>query len=651
MRLTRISFLLAIIGYKGLIANNERYEAVAPSVLAAEQLALPAVAPEEAKVGPESIFKQINKKAEKLSKELNSIEKLRILFNILSLDGDIGGTPLPQHVLTEPYILPSAGLLRKDSLVGIIKPKTIVGEAVLAAQVSAPLTDLDKLNKRRDALKLLVQDRDLRARVKELIESVGQAETGFLNYWDKESQDLEWELKQAFYTCDNPHMPVSMWNPFTWSTKLGLILNRWPQVKQLNRILNVWAIGTLVAGGGAATGICGLGTVWALLQRDLGAASGAASLTVAALGFTKLILWQHRLHMSVLRSLHHRLRHVSIISKTAREIVELTAENPILGDGLSLKDNAHRFDLYPETLAKNLPKLLNILTRRVFNREKFGIFSHAGNVLVAHDYMLEVKDAYHKSYEAIGELSVMLAVAEMIVAHPDQYCFPEFVTSNQPEFTAIDLRNMLFGDAAVPYDIKLGGESDTRVMLLTGPNGAGKSGLLIAGGHAIVCAQALGFAPATSLRLTPFTVIESFSNVKEDLANRLSRFMAERQRTAYILPRLHGAKGRQFAWVNIDEPNSGTTQNVANERSYLLYKEIAQLPNVLCIGTTHHDKATILEKETNGIVKNFYPQVEKSARNGQWIRHFKIVPGIPEWWFRTDQESINMQVDYTEKFY
>lgn len=648
--------LLTMIALSGsVLANNGLYDAVAPLVLASEQLAEPVVKPDEAAKKQEGILEKIDRKAGKLSKELTHIEKLRILFNIFTLDGDLNGEILTQHALTEPYILPGAGLPKRSSLIGVIQPETVVGEAVLAARLSAPITDLTEIEKRRDALKFLVENDSLRAKIKKIITSVADAEASFLNYWDKESQDLDRDLKQAFYTLENEKNPFSKWNPTSWPNHLFVLMNRWPKFMQFNRIITL--LGQYVLMAGSATTmvvapLAGLGS-FAQPNRALAAYVLFNALWVSAGGYfgLKFFLWNYRLHMSILRALHRRLRHVRAIGEAAQEISELAYGYEKFGNGLSLKHNAQEFYLNPEELSKNLPKMLNILTRNVFTKEKFGAFSHAGNVLAGHDYMLEVKNAYHKAYEVVGELSVMLAAAEMIVEHPNRFCFPEFYEADKPEFSAIGLRNLLFGQDAIPHDVHLGGAKTSRVMLLTGPNGAGKSGLLVSASQAIMCAQALGFAAAHRLRMTPFKVIESFSNVKEDPSKNLSRFMAERMRSKYIMPKLRNLKQGEFAWLGIDEPNSGTTGDVADQRSYKLYKNIASFPNVLCVGTTHQEAPTTLESETDGIVKNFHPVVERDEHTGNWIRNFKIIAGKPDWWFSSEEKFRKMRMQYTKKFY
>ena len=106
----------------------------------------------------------------------------------------------------------------------------------------------------------------------------------------------------------------------------------------------------------------------------------------------------------------------------------------------------------------------------------------------------------------------------------------------------------------VPNDARLSGEDGAHLLLVTGPNMAGKSTYLRQNALLVVLAQAGSFVPADSFRLGVADRLFSRVGASDDLAAGRSTFMVEMVETAAIL---HQATERSL--VILDEVGRGTS--------------------------------------------------------------------------------------------
>jgi DNA mismatch repair protein MutS len=250
----------------------------------------------------------------------------------------------------------------------------------------------------------------------------------------------------------------------------------------------------------------------------------------------------------------------------------------------------------------------------------------------------------------------VLAKADILAACADALAFLDVTQSAaklaesgtwiRPEITATDdflikagrhpvVENALSGQAAfVPNNCDL--SPDRRVMLLTGPNMAGKSTFLRQNALFVVLAQAGLPLPADRAVLGIVDRLFSRVGAADDLARGRSTFMVEMTETATIL---HQAGPRSM--VVVDEIGRGTSTLDGLAIAWAVLEALHSATRCRTIFATHfHELADLAEqlprlkphtmrvKEWKGSVVFLHEVAEGSARRS-WGVHVAELAGVP----------------------
>jgi DNA mismatch repair ATPase MutS len=111
----------------------------------------------------------------------------------------------------------------------------------------------------------------------------------------------------------------------------------------------------------------------------------------------------------------------------------------------------------------------------------------------------------------------------------------------------------------------------------------------------------------------------------------LSRFMAAKKDMDETTRFIDATNGKKILLL-VDEPFSGTVESDKAARTYDFGISIKDKPKLMCVLATHVYQPTLLEEETNGIFKNYQPEIIKVSA-GNFTNTFKIKPGPATWWF------------------
>lgn len=199
------------------------------------------------------------------------------------------------------------------------------------------------------------------------------------------------------------------------------------------------------------------------------------------------------------------------------------------------------------------------------------------------------------------------------------------------------VEDVLTGAAFVPNTLRLV-HSGKRVAILTGPNMAGKSTYLRMAALLVLMAQMGGFIPAESAEIGLCDHIFTRIGARDDLAAGNSTFMVEMIETANIL---HNVTDRSL--VILDEVGRGTStydgMSIAWAVLEYLADELAVRPKVLF--ATHYHELSCLEerfpqienlsmavKEEKGTV-HFLHQVVKGSADRSYGIEVARLAGIP----------------------
>jgi DNA mismatch repair protein MutS len=137
-------------------------------------------------------------------------------------------------------------------------------------------------------------------------------------------------------------------------------------------------------------------------------------------------------------------------------------------------------------------------------------------------------------------------------------------------------------DGFVPNTIELDSEG-TRFMLLTGPNMAGKSTTMRQAALAVIMAQAGGFVAAKSARIGIVDRVYTRVGASDHLARGHSTFMVEMMETSSIL---RGATERSF--VILDEIGRGTSTHDGLAIAWAVAEHLHDATRCRAIFSTHY---------------------------------------------------------------
>jgi len=179
------------------------------------------------------------------------------------------------------------------------------------------------------------------------------------------------------------------------------------------------------------------------------------------------------------------------------------------------------------------------------------------------------------------------------------------------------VERMMPREAFIPNDVTL--DDAGRVILLTGPNMAGKSTLLRQVGLAVLMAQVGSFVPARSAEIGVVDRIFTRVGASDNLARGQSTFMVEMSETSAIL---HGATARSL--VLLDEIGRGTSTYDGVAIAWAVTECLHNRIGCKTIFATHYHELTQLTEEL-AHARNFNVAVKESGDDVVFLH--RLEPG------------------------
>ncbi|MHC4449925.1 MAG: DNA mismatch repair protein MutS [Planctomycetota bacterium] len=218
------------------------------------------------------------------------------------------------------------------------------------------------------------------------------------------------------------------------------------------------------------------------------------------------------------------------------------------------------------------------------------LFEELRGAVVAEVHRLQLTAAL------LAELDVHRSLAEAAAAYG--YVRPEVDESDR-----MDVREgrhpiverALIDERFVPNDLLLD-RDQRRVAVLTGPNMAGKSTYIRQAALIALMAQAGSFVPAASAHIGVVDRIFTRIGADDDLAGGRSTFMVEMAETAAIC---HHATGRSL--VVLDEVGRGTSTFDGVAIAWAVTEYLAQVTGCRTLFATHYHELTALSEEVTGV--------------------------------------------------
>ncbi len=221
--------------------------------------------------------------------------------------------------------------------------------------------------------------------------------------------------------------------------------------------------------------------------------------------------------------------------------------------------------------------------------------------------------------EVLAELDVLTALAEL--ARERGYCRPTM--ASEPVLNIVDGRHPVLDviepqGQFVPNDALLGAE-EGMMLLITGPNMAGKSTYIRQVALITLLAQAGSFVPARQATIGVADRIFARVGASDELSRGQSTFMVEMTETARIL---NTASARSL--VVLDEIGRGTSTYDGLSLAWAVVEHLHDQVGCRTLFATHYHELTELERLLPG-VKNYNVAVREWEEQVVFLH--KIIPG------------------------
>lgn len=538
--------------------------------------------------------------------------------------------------------------------------ETILGEGVLAYNLSTPAKDIQEIKRRQKVIKTIIENEVLFDNICSTINKFKNNEENIFVFFDETSSFSNFEkneklIKKFYYEKRNNvnknlrQMTVrkifksDIWNIFMkpYFNGFGLLgyetayllaggIHSFFHVAQFIPIpifresVNILGAGFLIKSlkNLAATNITK--TVFSGLFFLVGIATSIWS------GFK--IVKKYKEYKNTIAPLVEQIKALQVMFKTMLELEKIFSEDnqlkELLNDNLlGIKELIKKMQEHNE-----LGFFLRCLENVNFERCNY-LSSKNALVLVLYKIFCDHKDEFKQALCEIGGVDMFLSFAKLMKKAEEKnknikYCFSEFCNNNNPILKIKELWNPFLDSLKViTNDVSLG-EHFTNIIIC-GHNGGGKSTYLKALFIALLLSQTFGIAPAETIYTSYFKKIISFSNIEDELADSDSLFMLEFKRLKEYVDMCKTLKKKEFIFSIFDEPMHGTDSDSAVALLKGIFKHLAynNSKNLLHVISTHYRGIIELEEESS-YFKNFIVKIDNDPKTGKIYYLYKIIPGI-----------------------
>lgn len=538
--------------------------------------------------------------------------------------------------------------------------ETILGEGVLAYNLSTPAKDIQEIKRRQKVIKTIIENEVLFDNICSTINKFKNNEENIFVFFDETSSFSNFEkneklIKKFYYEKRNNvnknlrQMTVrkifksDIWNIFMkpYFNGFGLLgyetayllaggIHSFFHVAQFIPIpifresVNILGAGFLINSlkDLAATNITK--TVFSGLFFLVGIATSIWS------GFK--IVKKYKEYKNTIAPLVEQIKALQVMFKTMLELEKIFSEDNQLkellnNNFLGIKELIKKMQAHNE-----LGFFLRCLENVNFERCNY-LSSKNALVLVLYKIFCDHKDEFKQALCEIGGVDMFLSFAKLMKKAEEKnknikYCFSEFCNNNNPILKIKELWNPFLDSLKViTNDVSLG-EHFTNIIIC-GHNGGGKSTYLKALFIALLLSQTFGIAPAETIYTSYFKKIISFSNIEDELADSDSLFMLEFKRLKEYVDMCKTLKKKEFIFSIFDEPMHGTDSDSAVALLKGIFKHLAynNSKNLLHVISTHYRGIIELEEESS-YFKNFIVKIDNDPKTGKIYYLYKIIPGI-----------------------
>ncbi len=544
----------------------------------------------------------------------------------------------------------------KSLLATIDHTKTSSGHLQLAKMLVEPKfkCSIDELKHRQAVIKTLVDDPDLLRSIDEKLDALRNCEA-----------DVIWFTKQL------EEAVVGLYDQAYWPKFLGLsALNKKEIPMELTALRTLYGVPLAEFGWPLRQYVLGMaltGVVYWLMRGDLGevreairvhgvmtrmvlrtifngdalrafrrATPGEKCATLLVTGlFGAVYVWP------IIAALLNASAFNNISKSIQKRMIGVaTYFNNLQGLGRLLADAGETIAALPEVSTASHLRAKTQSGSALLKEFEAGCFAgeprlltRKGKVLASFKKMFDEAHSFVDLIIAAGKIDAYVSIAKLFNKHAlnqkGRYCFVDFVEAEEPSVNLTHFWHPgLNPDRAVTNSIAIGCNGTPLNMILTGPNMGGKSTALKAIVLSVILAQTLTIAPADSMQLTPFSLINTYLNIA-DTVGKESLYQAEMMRTKKLLSEIETLGKDEFSLVIMDEMFTGTNAQEGMAAAYGVASKMSGYKRNITLLATHFYALTDLEADIPGSYKNYKVSITKDA-DGTIRFPYLLEPGIAD---------------------
>lgn len=585
-----------------------------------------------------------------------------------------GGRTVPEETIIDLNLLfydvskPNFTILKKTA-----RTQTLLGECQLGHMLISPLDDADKLKKRQQILQLLIENDEVRETLSNVVAEFSKHEQMLLALWNPHDELYGKNMKQTFYggkiqggkfrrgkgylearnryedlliilgpilgnlgmnyvgkfifdkSGEKSSQPAA--RPHSHSVSNTKAPNLKPQATQ-----DVSQIRALENGSADQNE-----NWWQRKKHQWkNMSTGERTFTGLKWGFTALGVF-----VSLFSGIQNAKNRGYLMRLARKRLVSLVALSSAARSLVKWReDYAKEAAMLPalDTLAtfldehnKDLNFFLQSLTSSSFN-VKNSYFSRLGPVLHAIPQFLLLKDRLTPAIHAIAELDALISIARLHKEHQTArlpYSFATYLGKEDgPQIHAHNFWHpALSPEKAVANTLSLGGPEHTRNMILTGPNAGGKSitskGIVL---NALL-AQTYTIVPAERISLTPFSMLNTYLNIVDDIGGGTSQHRAEVKRAMALITAIMNLPKDKYALTVMDEMFRCTNPATGACAASGIGQVLGKLPNSILCMATHFGHLTQLAGKHDSSFTNYKVGAIQN-NDGSYTYTYRLEPGI-----------------------
>ncbi len=497
---------------------------------------------------------------------------------------------------------------------------TMIGLDHLKLQLANPLSNLEKLKKRQNIIKLLVEDSELLANIKDALGEYAKYEQSLITI--KANPAISKKAIQKFY-FKNKY--------FTW-------LNKYPLGLEVGQIAHAFNLSAPVVEHFVLHVLvndklkkylhisCGHdhGHSHKKHKHDHQAPSNTALLAYYTyncihwgihVAGAKGLWDEFKNQAEIIQEMQKQLIEVYNCLKSARAIASLVSQHPQLSQLIPQAQELDAlFDPANTQISDELKELMGLLQSSTFAGDS-SLFSRIGRTLRAYQLVATVEQELFAKLSAVAEIDFSASCAQLYLQFqdtPTPFCWAEFVKADTPQLQVHQFWNPLFKNVVPGAHIIRAGQGNPRIGIVTGPNKGGKSTALFSIAQTVVLGQSLTLCPAAYCAFTPFEKIRTGFCIHQRIEQGESLFSATLKLANDVLQDAQ-SRAQGFSFIVMDELFNSTDATRGAKLASSFIKSLANSNRYIGLVSTHFLDIACLEDEMPEKIRNY--KVGKNAQN------------------------------------